>query len=282
MSGVAKMSGFGMRWEPSAEGVWREVKMPEYTMTSEERPIKINEIFGPTVQGEGAAGGRHCLFVRVAECNLRCGWCDTAYTWAFDERTASKLEVPVVYNKAENLRVMSSAQVYGELRRLWDIEAMPTMVVISGGEPLMQSRGLAPLAARLTSHQNMIHVETAGTLIPTPEFDAHVAQYNVSPKLAHSGNRLELRQKPEVLKWFGACDRAWFKFVMRDPSDFGEIDDLVQLSGVDPHRVMVMPEGVTAEKNMEVAKTLVDGAVARGYGLSYRTHILLWKDVRGK
>jgi organic radical activating enzyme len=252
--------------------------------------IKINEIFGPTVQGEGAAGGRHCLFVRVANCNLECGWCDTAYTWAFTPQKADKLEIPVskqlpghdVFPKKENLQEMEVFEIEETLAGLWDIYHRPTMIVISGGEPMMQSKALEPLARTLALYGNMIHVETAATLIPDDSFDRHVAQYNVSPKLEHSGNRLALRRKPEVLKFFGADVRSWFKFVMRDPSDFDEIDELVSIAGVDPHRVMVMPEGVTAEKNMKIAKTLVDGAVHRGYGLSYRTHILLWKDVRGK
>jgi len=246
------------------------------------KPIKINEIFGPTVQGEGAAGGRHCLFVRVAECNLRCTWCDTAYTWAFSQPLADKLEVPVVFPKDENLILMSPELVLERLTTLWSIRTKPTMVVFSGGEPMMQASALTPVMEVLNHYGNECHVETAATIIPPEEFDAYVTQYNVSPKLAHSGNRLELRRKPEVLKWFGSTDKAWFKFVMRSPEDFAEIDELVQIAGVNPHHVMVMPEGVTAEKNMDIAKTLVDGAVERGYGLSYRTHILLWKDVRGK
>jgi organic radical activating enzyme len=254
--------------------------------------LKINEIFGPTVQGEGSAGGQHCMFVRVSNCNLACGWCDTAYTWAFNERQANKLEVPVIFDKADNLFELTTDEVIGYLktphptnprfRGAWDVETQPTMIVISGGEPMMQSRELAPLAARLAGYGNDIHVETAATLIPDSEFEKHVTQFNVSPKLAHSGNRLEMRRKPDVLEWFGNDDRSWFKFVMRDPADFDEIDELVKIAGVKPHQVMVMPEGVTAEKNMAIAKTLVDGAVERGYGISYRTHILLWKDVRGK
>ena len=228
-------------------------------------PIKINEIFGPTVQGEGAAGGRHCMFVRVANCNLTCSWCDTAYTWAFDERTAGKLEVPTVpFNKEENLFLMQPDEVFDKLETLWPMKTRPTMVVISGGEPMMQTKALTPLAQKLVDYDNMIHVETAATLMPSITFDALVSQYNVSPKLEHSGNRLELRRKPEVLKFFGQDERAWFKFVMRDPSDFDEIDEIVKIAGADPHHVMVMPEGVTAEKNMAIAKTLVDGAVERG------------------
>lgn len=264
--------------------------------------IKINEIFGPTVQGEGAAEGRHCMFVRVADCNLQCTWCDTAYTWAFNQRLADKLEIPVseqlpghtFFPKEDNYFELTPEQIMGylttshptnpRLRGNWDIYHKPTMIVISGGEPLMQSRALAPLAAKLARYNNMIHVETAATLIPTGDFDRHVTQYNVSPKLAHSGNRLALRRKEDVLQWFGEDDRAWFKFVVRELSDLDEVDEIVKIAGVEPHRVMVMPEGVTAQKNLEIAQKFMKGneVVDRGYGISFRTHILLWKDVRGK
>ena len=41
--------------------------------------IRISEIFGPTVQGEGALIGRPTVFVRTGGCDYRCSWCDTLY-----------------------------------------------------------------------------------------------------------------------------------------------------------------------------------------------------------
>ncbi len=41
--------------------------------------IRISEIFGPTVQGEGPLIGRPTVFVRTGGCDYRCGWCDTLY-----------------------------------------------------------------------------------------------------------------------------------------------------------------------------------------------------------
>src|SRR5947209_8352955 len=39
----------------------------------------VIEIFGPTIQGEGAEAGLATHFLRVGGCDYRCSWCDTMY-----------------------------------------------------------------------------------------------------------------------------------------------------------------------------------------------------------
>jgi len=41
--------------------------------------LRISEIFGPTVQGEGALIGKPTVFVRTGGCDFRCSWCDTLH-----------------------------------------------------------------------------------------------------------------------------------------------------------------------------------------------------------
>ena len=45
----------------------------------EDRRYLVKEMFGPTLQGEGAHAGRPCVFLRFAACNLACTWCDTDF-----------------------------------------------------------------------------------------------------------------------------------------------------------------------------------------------------------
>ncbi len=41
--------------------------------------IRVSEIFGPTIQGEGALIGQPTVFVRTGGCDYRCSWCDTLH-----------------------------------------------------------------------------------------------------------------------------------------------------------------------------------------------------------
>ena len=43
------------------------------------RRYLVKEMFGPTLQGEGAHAGRPCVFLRFAACNLECSFCDTDF-----------------------------------------------------------------------------------------------------------------------------------------------------------------------------------------------------------
>ena len=43
----------------------------------------VPEIFH-SLQGEGANIGTATVFLRLAQCNLACSWCDTKYTWDWD------------------------------------------------------------------------------------------------------------------------------------------------------------------------------------------------------
>ena len=41
--------------------------------------IRVSEIFGPTIQGEGALIGQPTIFVRTGGCDYRCSWCGTMH-----------------------------------------------------------------------------------------------------------------------------------------------------------------------------------------------------------
>lgn len=245
--------------------------------------LLVSEVFGPTFQGEGSAAGQNCLFVRLGNCNLECNWCDTPYTWAYTPEKAEKTISGKQYDKTVELRTMSPMAVVDELVKLWPIRYDPTLVVISGGEPLMQQNaGLTKLCAILDDLGCSVHIETAGTIKPHLDLGGHVDQFNVSPKLAHSGNLLSKRYKPDVLRTFNELSTAWFKFVVQHAADLVEVDKIVEECGLKRSRVMIMPEGTQPHELILTAKALADDVRLRGYGLSFRSHVFIWGDEKGR
>lgn len=221
------------------------------------------EIFA-SIQGEGASLGQPSTFVRLAVCNLRCSWCDTAYTWDWSRFERSEQVMP--------LAVEQVAEAVGELA--------PRRVVITGGEPLLQRRQLLSLAETLKARGYWLEIETNGTVLPTG-LEGLIDQFNVSPKLLHSGNEGLARLRPAPLHWFANDPRAFFKFVVQSEADMTEVEELRAAYGVPPERVVLMPEGRTAAELRERSPWLAEVCTQRGYRFSTRLHILIWGDKRG-
>ena len=241
------------------------------------------EIFA-ALQGEGASAGRPCVFVRLSRCNLACVWCDTSYTWRF-EGDAHNDPRPhnddIAYDRAANQLVMDEADVAARIIALGGNR--PNLrLVITGGEPLLQAPALARLIALLPGWH--IEVETNGTAAPPPALSVHqwpVHQWNVSPKLAHSGNARDLAIRAEALAAFAALPHAFFKFVIAERGDVDEVLALAQRFAIPPARIFLMPEGRDSETLRRREKWLADICLAHGFALSDRLHIHLFGDTRG-
>jgi 7-cyano-7-deazaguanosine (preQ0) biosynthesis protein QueE len=225
--------------------------------------LVVSEVFGPTWQGEGPSLGRRAGFVRLGRCNLACTFCDTPYTWRWTD-----------HDPAVELRTAAVDDIVTELL-LMDVP----LVVVTGGEPLLQQSHLPPLLRPLRDRGIEIEIETAGTLTPTDELLALVTRFNVSPKLANSGNDLDRRLKPDVLRALESTGRATFKFVAVDPHDLDEIQGIVDDHGLSD--VWVMPEGTDADTIVRRSRELIEPVLERGWNLTTRLHVLLWGDRRG-
>ncbi|MGI8791678.1 MAG: 7-carboxy-7-deazaguanine synthase QueE [Acidimicrobiales bacterium] len=224
--------------------------------------LVISEIFGPTFQGEGPSLGRRCGFVRLGRCDLACSWCDTPYTWDWTR-----------HDPAIELTRLGADAVIDQVRAM-NVDR----VVVTGGEPLIQQRALVPLLDRFAALGWATEIETAGHHAPT--FDpALVDRFNVSPKLAHSGNAEERRYQPDALRAFQASGRASFKFVVAEPSDLDEVADIVEACGLTD--IWIMPEGIDAEALAHRSSVLAEAVLGRGWNLTTRLHVLVWGDRRG-
>lgn len=222
-----------------------------------------------TIQGEGPSLGRQALFLRLAGCNLHCSWCDTPYTWDWSQYSPRK-EVTLH-------PVTSLAAVIHELD--------PELLVVTGGEPLLQQRSLRTLFTLLDTASPLprIEVETNGTVMPIG-VDYYVTQFNVSPKLQHAGNPPLTLDQQKALQWFAvqaALRKVVFKFVVQQLSDLDEVEQFRKAYGIRPYAIWIMPEGTTAEGIAATAHNIATEVVDRGWNLTTRLHVQLWGARRG-
>lgn len=236
-------------------------------VSGSETSLIIAECFGdvePTFQGEGPSLGVPALFIRLSRCNLTCSWCDTKYTWDW-----------TAYDPAREAR----RRDVGELAD-WACGTNVGLVVVTGGEPLLQQRALIPLVHRLLAAGKRVEVETNGTIAPQDELLVEGVGFNVSPKLANSGVDAAKRIVPAVLDAFAASGRAVFKVVVRAPDELEEVDELASRFALSP--VYVMPEGTTAEDLVRTTRVLAPVVAARGWRLTSRLHVLAFENARGR
>ena len=230
------------------------------------------EIFA-SLQGEGRSAGLPCTFVRLSRCNLACTWCDTAYTWHFEGDNRPHRD-GVTFDRKANQVVLSEEDVAARIMALGG-----NRLVITGGEPLLQGAQLARMVALLKGHA--IEIETNGTVAPHAALAPLTDQYNVSPKLRHSGNLSEIALLSERLQTWSNEPKANFKFVISAPEDLAEVLELQAAYAIPASRIQLMPEGTTSAAIRARSAWLAPLALDHGLGFSDRLHIHLYGDTRG-
>jgi len=234
----------------------------EATDNPAEPTLVVAGVVGPTVHAQGPSAGRRCSVIQMGGCNLGCTWCDTAFTWDSGR-----------YDLARELASWPVPEVAAHA-----LACRPSVVVISGGEPLLQqgSPAWTPLLDALAGHE--IGLETNGTIAPSEATLKRVSWITVSPKLAHSGDPAWARIRGDVLsRWGGLAQNLDidFSFVVRDISDIGTIGSLVTIHGLPASRVWVTPEGTTAMTVLSRLRDVADAALTAGFNLSARLNTLV-------
>jgi organic radical activating enzyme len=230
------------------------------------------EIFA-SLQGEGPSQGRPSTFIRLSRCNLACQWCDTAYTWRFTGDNRPHRD-GAAFERSANQLALSEEDAAAQIAALGQ-----TRLVITGGEPLLQGAALARMIALLPAMH--VEIETNGSVAPAAALDPLVHQYNVSPKLAHSGNPADLALVPERLAAWAADPRAFFKFVVATPDDVVEVRALQDRYAIPGERIFLMAEGTASKTLREREVWLSHLCLQHGFRMSDRLHIHLYGDTRG-
>lgn len=232
------------------------------------------EIFH-TLQGEGPSLGAPAVFLRLSLCNLHCHWCDTPYTWNW-ENTPWSHQDDVKFSKDEQIVELAPAELAPLITK-----HHCDRLILTGGEPLLQQAGLLELTGLLPG-MPFIEVETNGTRIPSDDFISIPTQFNVSPKLSNSGMEEKTRMNPEALGLFSQLPKAIFKFVVCNRNDLEEVRALQSDFQIPGHKIFLMPEGRDPQTLRDRSLWLADICRDEGYRFSPRLHVLLWGDERAK
>ena len=225
--------------------------------------MKYSELFY-TIQGEGMLIGVPSVFFRTSYCNLRCIWCDTPYTsWEPEDKRISVNKI------AEKIAKYNC-----------------THVVITGGEPFIQTEELVTLCNKLNKDGYHITIETNATVYA--DVSAHLI--SMSPKLRNSNPQSDNRYfamhereriQTDVIQKFLANYTCQLKFVMETPEDLEEIQCLQSEIGIPDEIIVLMPQGISAEETQCKQEWIIKLCKQHGYRYSPRVHVDVWGNQRG-
>lgn len=151
--------------------------------------IKLIEIFC-SIQGESSYTGYPCIFIRLAECNLRCNYCDTQYSYTANFS-------------------MNIESILDEIRKYHPVK----LVEITGGEPLLQAE-ITDLVASLLENKYEVLLETNGSL-PLDNIDQRVHKI-IDVKTIKSGSENSFCMSNLDCM----TERDELKFVISDYADY--------------------------------------------------------------
>ncbi len=209
--------------------------------------MRVTEIFF-SIQGEGTRAGRPCVFVRFTGCDLRCGYCDTAYAFhGGHDLTRDDILTEVARHPCK-------------------------LVLLTGGEPLLQ-RELPELARDLLGRGYEVTVETHGQrpLGALPREAVRIVDVKTpgSGEVATDLGYLDALAPHDEVK-FVVCseeDWRWSLDVIRRHRLEGRVAVLVSPvhGAVDPKDLArwILESGVQARLNLQIHK-IVWGQDARG------------------
>lgn len=233
-----------------------------------------------TVQGEGTTIGKPCIFIRFSVCNLACKWCDSYFTWNFDERPGENKHSKPKVKKEIFQMLITQDELIKEIQKF-----ECKNLVFTGGEPTIYQKELIEVMNKLReiNKDYYFEVETNGTLVLQDPFIELINQINCSPKLASSGNASLVANRSAAINKIKDFNETIFKFVICKKTiaeDIVEIQQWQEQYCIQNNRIWLMPEGITRKDIIIGSKIIVENFCKLGYNLSPRLHVLLWQNKR--
>ena len=163
--------------------------------------IPVLEIFGPTIQGEGAVIGVKTMFIRTAGCDYSCDWCDSSFTWDGSGK--------------EYIKMMTSEHILKKVKEIGGDNF--SHVTISGGNPVLLPQ-MGDLVHLLKIHRYRIAIETQGS--KWQDWLYSIDDITISPKPPSSGMRTNYEKLSEIIRKLDNRENVNLKVVVFNDEDF--------------------------------------------------------------
>ncbi len=236
--------------------------------------IRISEIFGPTIQGEGALIGQPTIFVRTGGCDYRCSWCDTLH--AVDSKFR------------DSWKPMSAEEIFEEIEKLSG--GNPIIISLSGGNPAIQP--LKPLIDLGHDKGYKFALETQGSVVK--DWFADLDVLILSPKPPSSDMDTDYNLLSESIKAAGDNLDILLKIAIQNEADYlyaraiakkyKDIPIYLQPVNHTPPSVDNNDDKIDIDGIMERMRWLIDRAQQDNWSdvhILPQLHILLWGNKKG-
>lgn len=212
--------------------------------------MKVSEIF-LSIQGESTYAGLPCIFIRLAGCNLKCKWCDTAYAQVSEQ--SEDFSIKRIIDEAKKFKCK--------------------LIEITGGEPLLQKETPMLLDTLLKlGYEALLETNGSINLEPVPSNVIKIVDVKC-PSSGHDGSFLM-----ENIEFITPKDEI--KFVIADKKDYEFARDFLETCIRDKTtKILFAPvhPGISAQELAEWI--LADGLKVR---LQLQMHKYIWGEERGR
>lgn len=207
-----------------------------------------------SINGEGLRSGELAVFIRFANCNLRCSYCDTKYSFINPIYTEESIDELVKYVKSTGVK----------------------NVTLTGGEPLIQNE-IKELMIELSNIGNRIEIETNGSINIAPYLNIPNVTFTLDYKLKGSGMEMymdltnyDLLRKNDVIK-----------FVVSDYDDLEKTKEIIKKYDlINKANCLISPVCGRIEFE-EIVNFLKDNKL-NDVKMQLQIHKIIWdKDKRG-
>lgn len=207
-----------------------------------------------SINGEGLRSGELAVFIRFANCNLRCSYCDTKYSFINPIYTEESIDELVKYVKSTGVKNVN----------------------LTGGEPLIQNE-IKELMIELSNIGNRIEIETNGSINIAPYLNIPNVTFTLDYKLKGSGmekymdlTNYDLLRKNDVIK-----------FVVSDYDDLEKTKEIIKKYDlINKANCLISPVWGRIEFE-EIVNFLKDNKL-NDVKMQLQIHKIIWdKDKRG-